>query len=91
MAAETRLDRAEARMALSDARFEKRMRGFEKIVRICITERRRMERTFKQRAAEQKEKINILIQSQQEIQASLKAFLDSMRRGGNGHRGGRAR
>ena len=62
MAAETRLDRADARMALSDARFEKRMRGFEKIVRICMAELRRMEKTFQQRAAEQDEKINILIQ-----------------------------
>jgi hypothetical protein len=85
MAAETRLDRAEARMALNDARFEKRMRGFEKIARICIAERRRMEKTSQQRAAAQNEKINILIQSQQVYQASLKAFLDPF------HRGGRAR
>ena len=41
-----------------------------------------MEKTFKQRAAEQKEKINVLIQSQHEIQASLKAFLDRFHRGG---------
>ena len=89
--ADARMDRAEARTAQSDARFEKRMRGFEKLVRIGMTELRRMEKTFQRRAAEQDEKINILIQSQHEIQASLKAFLDSMRRGGNGHRGGRAR
>lgn len=41
-----------------------------------------MEKTFQQRAVEQHEKINILIQSQQETQASLKAFLDSLHRGG---------
>ena len=80
--ADARMDRAEARTAQSDARFEKRMRGFEKLVRIGMTELRRMEKTFQQRAAEQDEKVNILIQSQHEIQASLKAFLDPFHRGG---------
>jgi hypothetical protein len=58
---------AEARMDRSDARFEKRMRGFENLVRMGMKE------------------LGDLRRSQQRTDASLRAFLDSMRKGGNGH------
>jgi hypothetical protein len=58
---------AEARMDRSDARFEKRMRGFENLVRIGMKE------------------LSDLKRAQQRTEASLRAFLDSMRKGGNGH------
>ena len=58
---------AEARMDRSDARFEKRMRGFENLVRIGMKE------------------LSDLKRAQQRTETSLRAFLDSMRKGGNGH------
>ena len=65
---------AEARMDRSDARFEKRMRGFENLVRIGMKE-----------IAEQRRLNADLRRAQQRTEASLRAFLDSMRKGGNGH------
>jgi hypothetical protein len=54
-----------------DERFEKRMRGFEKLVQIGMRE------------------LADLRRSQKQTQASLRAFMDSLRRGGNGRNGGR--
>jgi hypothetical protein len=73
-AAAARMDKADARMDRSDARFEKRMRGFENLVRIGMKE-----------LAEQRRLTADLRRSQQRTEASLRAFLDSMRKGGNGH------
>jgi hypothetical protein len=73
-AAAARVDKADARMDRSDARFEKRMRGFENLVRIGM-----------KKLAEQRRLTADLRRSQQRTEASLRAFLDSMRKGGNGH------
>jgi chromosome segregation ATPase len=88
--AEARMDRADARarefdarMRESDARFEKRMKGFERIGMKEIVKLRQLHR-------ESEHKLNALIDSQQRTEASLRAFMDSLRRGGNGH-GGRTR
>ena len=92
--AEARMDRADARadararqwdahMRESDARFEKRMKGFERIGMKEILEIRRLHR-------ENEHKLNALIDSQQRTEASQHAFMDSRRRGRNGH-GGRTR
>src|SRR5438445_11527564 len=66
--AEARMDRLAKRAAESDARFEKWIRGFEKLVKIGICE-----------LAEQRRRMNALIDSQQRTEASLRAFLDSRR------------
>jgi hypothetical protein len=92
--AEARMDRADARAREaareadarareSDARFEKRMKDFERIGMKEILELRRLHR-------ESEHKLNALIDSQQRTEAALRAFMDSLRRGGNGH-GGRTR
>jgi chromosome segregation ATPase len=78
--AEARMDRAEARMDKSDARFEKRMRGFEKLVVIGMKELAQLRRNQK----EHDEKLNALIDSQQRTEASLRRWLESLRRGSNG-------
>lgn len=80
---ERRMQDHERRMSASDARFEKRMHGFEKLVRIGMRELGYLRRIQK----ESDEKLNALIDAQQRTDASLRAFLDSMRKGGNG--GGR--
>lgn len=85
--ADARMDRMEARSQQLEARFEKRMRGFEKLAKIGmkeIVELRRLQR-------ETDRKLNALIDSQQRTEATLRAFMDSLRRGGNGHNGGRTR
>jgi division protein CdvB (Snf7/Vps24/ESCRT-III family) len=85
--AEARMDRMEARSQQLEARFEKRMRGFEKLAKIGmkeIVELRRLQR-------ETDHKLNALIDSQQRTEATLRAFMESLRRGGNGHNGGRTR
>ncbi len=74
---------AEARMERSDARFEKRMRGFENLARIGMKEIAKL----RQLNHEGDQKLNALIDAQQRTEASLRAFLDSMRKGGNGHSG----
>ena len=79
--AEARMDRAEARIVQSDARFDKRMLGFEKLVQIGMKEIAKLRRLNQ----EGDEKLNALIEAQQRTEASLRAFLDSMRKGGNGH------
>src|ERR1700730_6399682 len=85
--AEVRMDRADARAREadtrareSDARFEKRMKDFERIGMKEILELRRLHR-------ESEHKLNALIDSQQRTEATLRAFMDSLRRGGNGHGG----
>jgi hypothetical protein len=83
-AADARMDRFEARMDRSDERFDKRMRGFEKLVRIGMAELRRFEK-------ETDRKIDALVDAQQRTEASLKALLDSLRKGGNGHQRGHSR
>jgi len=82
--AEARMNRADARMDHSDERFDKRMRGFEKLVRIGMAELRRFEK-------ETDRKIDALVDAQQRTEASLKALLDSLRKGGNGHHRGPSR
>jgi division protein CdvB (Snf7/Vps24/ESCRT-III family) len=78
--AEARMDRSEARMDKSDARFEKRMRGFEKLAVIGMKELAQLRRNQK----EHDEKLNALIDSQQRTEASLRRWLESLRRGSNG-------
>ena len=96
VAADTRMDRAEARAAEMDARFEKRMRGFEKMVKIGMREladlrkfARQSDERMERRSKEIDHKINALIDAQQRTEASLRAFLDNRRtrNGQNGRRG----
>src|SRR5712691_9036018 len=96
-AAEARMDRADARAAEMDARFDKRMRGFEKLVKIGMREladmrkfARQSDERMERRSKEIDHKINALIDAQQRTEASLRAFLDS-RRNRNGHNGGRGK
>src|ERR1700719_4717974 len=70
-----RAGEAAARARESDARFEKRMKDFERIGIKEIVELRRLHR-------ENEHKINALIDSQQRTEAALRAFMDSLRRGG---------
>ena len=95
--AEARMDRADERMgriegraALMDARFDKRMRGFEKLVKIGMRELADMRKFARQSDERTDHKINALIDAQQRTEASLRAFLDS-RRSRNGHNGGRGK
>ena len=86
--AEARTQQVEARVAKSEARFEKRMRGFENLARIGmkeIAELRRLTADSKRLQKEGDEKLNALIDAQQHTEASLRAFVDSLRKGGNGH------
>jgi hypothetical protein len=79
---------AESRTQQVEARFEKRMRGFENLARIGmkeIAELRRLTADSKRLQKEGDEKLNALIDAQQRTDASLRLFLDSMRKGGNGH------
>src|ERR1700722_8378087 len=70
--AEARMERAEARMLHPGARFDKRMRGFEKLVQIGMKEIAKLRRLNQ----EGDEKLNALIEAQQPTEASLRAFLD---------------
>jgi hypothetical protein len=95
--ADERMDRIEARAALMDARFDKRMRGFEKLVKIGMREladlrkfARQSDERIERRSKEIDHKINALIDAQQRTEASLRAFLDS-RRSRNGRNGGRGK
>jgi hypothetical protein len=84
--AEERMARAEARMDRSDARFDRRMRGFEKLVKIGMKEIAELRRLSR----ETDYKLNALIASQDRTEATLRAFMEGLRKGGNGH-GGRVR
>jgi division protein CdvB (Snf7/Vps24/ESCRT-III family) len=84
---DARMDRMDARSQQLEARFEKRMRGFEKLAKIGmkeIVELRRLQR-------ETDHKLNALIDSQQRTEVTLRALMEGLRRGGNGHNGGRSR
>jgi len=85
--AEARMDRMEARSQQMEARFEKRMRGFEKLAKIGMKEIVALGRQQR----ETDHKLSALIDSQQRTEATLRAFMESLRRGGNGHNGGRTR
>ena len=85
--ADARMDRAEARSQQLEVRFEKRMRGFEKLVKIGMKEIIELGRQQR----ETDHKLNALINSQQRTEATLRALMEGLRRGGNGHNGGRTR
>jgi chromosome segregation ATPase len=85
--ADARMDRAEARSQQLEVRFEKRMRGFEKLVKIGMKEIIELGRQQR----ETDHKLNALIDSQQRTEATLRALMEGLRRGGNGHNGGRTR
>ena len=85
--AEARMDRADARSQQLEARFEKRMRGFEKLVKIGMKEIVELGRQQR----ETDHKLNALIDSQERTEATLRALMEGLRRGGNGHNGGRTR
>jgi len=68
-AAEARMDRSDARMERADARFEKRMQGFEKRMR-----------GFENLARIGMKEIANLGRAQHRTEASLRLFLDSMRK-----------
>ena len=85
--ADARMDRADARSQQLEARFEKRMRGFEKLVKIGMKEIVKLGRQQR----ETDHKLNALIDSQQRTEATLRALMEGLRRGGNGHNGGRTR
>ena len=85
--ADARMDRADARSQQLEARFEKRMRGFEKLVKIGMKEIVELGRQQR----ETDHKLNALIDSQERTEATLRALMEGLRRGGNGHNGGRTR
>src|SRR5260370_14321630 len=85
--AEARMDRADARSQQLEARFEKRMRGFEKLAKIGMKEIVELGRQQR----ETDHKLNALIDSQQRTEPTLRTLMQSLRRGGNGHNGGRTR
>ena len=85
---EALLEKQEARAQKSDARFEKRMRGFEKLAEIGMKEIAQSRRLHRQ----MDEKLNALIDAQQRteaglagVQASLRQFINSLRKGPNGN------
>ena len=82
--ADARMDRAETHSQLLEARFEKRMRGFEKLVKIGMKEIVALGRQQR----ETDHKLNALIDSQQRTEAILQALMEGLRRG---HNGGRTR
>jgi hypothetical protein len=75
-------------MEKSDARFEKRMRGFEKLAKIGMRETADLWRLQRQLGRATDKKLNALIDSQQRTEEALRAFIGA-RRAGNGHSGGR--
>jgi len=79
-ASEARMDRAEARMDRFDARVRESDARFEKRMK-----------GFENLARIGMKEIEKLGRSQQRTEATLRAFMDSLRRGGNGHNGGRTR
>ena len=79
-ASEARMDRAEARMDRADARARESDARFEKRMK-----------GFENLARIGMKEIEKLGRSQQRTEATLRAFMDSLGRGGNGHNGGRTR
>jgi division protein CdvB (Snf7/Vps24/ESCRT-III family) len=84
--AEARMDHADARSLQMEARFEKRMRGFETLAKIGMKEIAELRRLSR----ENEYKLNALIASHERTEVTLRAFMETLRKGGNGH-GGRAR
>ncbi len=65
-------------MDRSDARFEKRMKGFEQLARFGMKELVRLRKDTDDR-------INALIDAQQRTDTVLRRFMSSFPKGGNGH------
>lgn len=86
-ASEKRMDRAEARMD----RAEERMDRFDARVRESDARFEKRMKGFENLARIGMKEIEKLGRSQQRTEATLRAFMDSLRRGGNGHNGGRTR
>jgi DNA repair exonuclease SbcCD ATPase subunit len=86
-ASEKRMDRAEARMD----RAEERMDRFDARVRESDARFEKRMKGFENLARLGMKEIEKLGRSQQRTEATLRAFMDSLRRGGNGHNGGRTR
>lgn len=84
------MDRAEARMEKNDARFEKRMRGFEKLAKIGMRETADILRMHCRFAKRTDKKRKALMDSQQRTEEALRVFIGA-RRPGNGHSGGRTK
>jgi hypothetical protein len=78
--AEARMDRADARVREADARARESDARFEKRMK-----------GFENLARIGMKEIEKLGRSQQRTEATLRTFMDSLRRGGNGHNGGRTR
>ncbi len=72
------MDRADARMDRAEVRFEKRMKGFEQLVRIGMKELARLRK-------DTDDKFHALIDSHQRTEAVLRRFMSSFPKGGNGH------
>jgi predicted nucleic acid-binding Zn-ribbon protein len=85
-ASEKRMDRAEARMD----RAEERMDRFDARVRESDARFEKRMKGFENLARLGMKEIEKLGRSQQRTEATLRAFMDSLRRG-NGHNGGRTR
>ena len=77
-AADARMDRAEARLDRAEARMDRSDERFEKRMR-----------GFEKLVQIGMRELADLRRSQKQTQASLRAFMDSLRRGGNGRNGGR--
>lgn len=83
--AEVRMDRAEARMDKSEARFEKRINAITKLIQTGM----KMLVKLEENQADLQKSLKELAASQKVTDRKLTAFLDSMKKGGNG-RGRRA-
>jgi len=79
-----RMDRAEARAKRSDARFDKWMQGCLELVQIGRQEMADLRRSNKKCDR----KLKALLAAQKRTEASLRAFLDSIRNGGNAYSSG---
>jgi chromosome segregation ATPase len=93
-ASEKRMDRADARMDRAEARMdraEERMDRFDARVRESDARFEKRMKGFENLARIGMKEIEKLGRSQQRTEATLRAFMDSLRRGGNGHNGGRTR
>jgi hypothetical protein len=93
-ASEKRMDRAEARMDRADARMDRadaRAREADARARESDARFEKRMKGFENLARIGMKEIEKLGRSQQRTEATLRAFMDSLRRGGNGHNGGRTR
>ena len=83
--AEARMDKAEARMDKSEARFEKRINAITKLIQTGM----KMLVKLEENQADLQKSLKELAASQKVTDRKLTAFLDSLKKGGNG-RGRRA-